>query len=86
MPWGEGPSVLGKVELLWKAKVECRTGVLKVQDLGRLLVDSKGWNNGSLNACSLRQAELSGTCCQMLQNASKMTFDFIKSIQYEVMN
>lgn len=40
MPWGKGPSVLGKGGLLWKAKDECWTDVLKVQDLGRLVVDS----------------------------------------------
>lgn len=39
---GEGLVVLGKVELQWEAKAECWTGLLKVQDLGRLLVNPKG--------------------------------------------
>lgn len=38
---GEGPVVLGKVELQWEAKAECWTGLLKVQDLGWLLVAQK---------------------------------------------
>lgn len=51
---GEGPVVLGKVALQWEAKAECWTGLLKVQDLGRLLVDV--WGNCALGM----QAEMIG--------------------------